>query len=260
MMNTHEFDRTAASLMEELPLVPAAPQLSEPHPPEAIIFDVEGTLVDSVLPTLCAWQDALSDHGFCFTTSELHRCSGLGTDGLLDALLPADARDAVREPIARRQQELYRSKYLDRVRAFDGVADALRDLKAAGVKIALATTCDRKLLDRYLSLMTCPAAVANAIVCRRKSSPELLETALRRLAVPASANVLAVGATPYNAQAAVRAGLTPAGVLTGYFARETLHAAGCRDVCETAVMLMRALAAGMPLGSDARHAPAGIAG
>src|SRR5262245_41080301 len=104
IMNLHQFKGdAAASLTERLPLVPAAPELSPPHLPEAIIFNVEGTLVDSVLPTLCAWQDALADHGFCFTTSELHRCSGLGAEEMLTALLPAPVHGTVREPIARRQ-------------------------------------------------------------------------------------------------------------------------------------------------------------
>jgi phosphoglycolate phosphatase-like HAD superfamily hydrolase len=265
-MNLHQFEgAAAANLTERLSLVPAAPELSPPHLPKAIIFEVEGTLVDSVLPALCAWQDALADHGFCFTTSELHRCSGLGAEEMLTALLPAPVHGAVREPIARRQQELYRGKYLDRVAPFDGVADALHDLKAAGVKIALATSCDRKLLDRYLSLLKCPASALDAIVCARDAArtrpdPAVLEAALSRLAMPASANVWAVGATPADAQAAMRAGLTPAGVLTGYFARETLHAAGCHDVCETAVMLMQALtAATMPLDAG-RAALADAAG
>src|ERR1700752_4785180 len=92
---------------------------------EAVVFDVDGTLVDSVLPTLCAWQDVLSDYGYCFTPAELHRWSGHAPGDMLAGLLPASVPVLVRKAIACRQREVYSAKYLHRVRAFGGAGELI---------------------------------------------------------------------------------------------------------------------------------------
>jgi phosphoglycolate phosphatase-like HAD superfamily hydrolase len=241
-----------AAVDHDAPLVPALPVGGFSQRPalgrvRAVILDVEGTLVDSVLPTLCAWQDVLSDHGYCFTTSELHRYSGLAAPDLLAAVLPPTVPDAVRRAIAVRQRDIYLAKYIARVRAFDGVGGLIRELAAEGFCIALATSCDRKLLNHYLALIDCPQDALDAIVCGKraipaKPDPRALELAVKRLSLPA-AQVVAVGDTPFDAQAAVRAGVQPIGVLTGYFSRPTLAAAGCCDVFDDAAALLRQLIA-----------------
>ena len=74
----------------------------------AVIFDVEGTLVDAALPTLRCWQETLFEFGFSFTTAELHRYSGLGGDEMLQQLLPA-AGKFERSRILNNQADRYRT-------------------------------------------------------------------------------------------------------------------------------------------------------
>jgi phosphoglycolate phosphatase-like HAD superfamily hydrolase len=208
----------------------------------AVIFDVEGTLVDSGFPTLLCWQEILRDYQFHFSTAELHHFSGLGSDDMLSCLLPADVAAATRKEMASRQEELYKAKYLPTVTILPGIPALIERLKAADIRVALATTSDRELLDHYLNIAGCTADLFDALACgsdadRTKPDPQLLHIALRRLSMRASPRTLGVGDTPYDAEAALACGLVPVGVLTGYFSRPDLIAAGCSAVCKDAAAL-----------------------
>jgi phosphoglycolate phosphatase-like HAD superfamily hydrolase len=208
----------------------------------AVIFDVEGTLVDSAFPTLLCWQEILREYQFDFSTAELHHFSGLGSDDLLSCLLPADVEAATRKEMASRQDELYKAKYLPTVTPLPGIPALIGRLKAANIQVALATTTDREMLDRYLSIAGCAADLFDALACgsdadRTKPDPQLLHIALRRLSLRASPRILGVGDTPYDAEAALACGVVPVGVLTGYFSRPDLVAAGCSAVCKDAAAL-----------------------
>jgi len=227
-------------------VVAAAPKTASASPElgrlQAVIFDVEGTLVDSMFPTLLCWQEILRDYAFDFSTAELHRFSGLGGDDMLSCLLPTGVSPTIRKEMVSRHDDRYKTKYLPTVTPLPGTAAMLEGLKAADLQIALATTCDRETLDPYLTLIGCPASLFDAIASgddadRTKPDPQLLNIALRRLSLRASPRILGVGDTPYDAEAAVSCGITPVGVLTGYFSRPDLVAAGCDTVCKDAVSL-----------------------
>jgi len=204
---------------------------------EAIIFDVEGTLVDSALPTLCSWQDVLCDYGYCFTTAELHRSYGLAPRDMLAVLLPTAVPDDVRKAIASTQREVYAAKYLHRVQAFRGARRLLAQIHASGMRVALTTSADPSTLYRYLALLEIGQGAIDAIVCGSGSSKSLLQRAVERLSSPPSKRIVAIGASPFDAQAAVQLGIGAVGVLTGHFSRAELCAAGCSEILENATSL-----------------------
>jgi phosphoglycolate phosphatase-like HAD superfamily hydrolase len=224
---------------------------------EAIIFDVEGTLVDSVLPTLCSWQDVLCDYGHCFTTGELHRTYGLPPRDMLAMLLPTAVPNDVRKAMASTQREVYAAKYLHRVQAFRGARRLLAQIHARGMRVALTTPADPSTLCRYLALLEIGQGGIDAIVCGSGSSKSLLQRAVERLSSPPSKQMIAIGASPFDAQIAVQLGIGAVGVLTGHFSRAELDAAGCSEILENAMSLFEigSLARLRARGSGCHQAP-----
>ena len=104
------------------------------------IFDVEGTLVDSVTQNLKSQQEALERFGHQVPYSTLQLYSGLDGDQTLQLVLP-EAEEPERKKILKAKGDIYEAKYLDEVRPFDGVRDVFRALVERGGKIALATDC-----------------------------------------------------------------------------------------------------------------------
>ena len=200
----------------------------------AFIFDVEGTLVDSVLPTLHSWCDALADFGFSFHTADLHQYSGLSGKDLLEKLLPREQVKEQGEWILAKQELRFRTDLLPQIHAFTGVRDLFVALRAAGNKLALATTCHPEELAHYRKCMNIDdlvdVVVTGEEVKRGRPHPDLLLTALRRLGLTHAGDAVAVGDTPYDAEAAFRARMRSVGMLSGLFPRADLLSAGCTAI------------------------------
>lgn len=210
---------------------------------EVFIFDVEGTLVDAMMPTLRCWRETLAHFGHELTLAELHRLAGMDGDEMLAELLPGVSR-AERKEIVEHEGKRFREEYLPHIRAFPGVADLMQELKRSGRKIALATDCQKDQLRHYFEVIGIRALI-DAIGCgddikRGKPAPDVVEVALRRVRAGRKSCVL-VGDTPYDAQAARKAGVVPIGVLTGHFAAHELEDAGCRAVLRDVAALRHAI-------------------
>src|SRR5882672_693877 len=193
------------------------------------IFDVEGTLVDSVRQNLQSLQECLADFGVTVPYERLQLYSGLDGNQTLQLVAPAlDAGE--RKKVLEAQGELYQAKYLTSVNAFPGVRDLFEALTTEGGRIALATDCKGPELKHYRSLLNVDDLI-DSVACgddveHGKPDPRLVGLALRKLRIPA-AQVVMIGDTPYDAEAAYGAGTAAAGLLTGGFAKEALAEAGC---------------------------------
>jgi phosphoglycolate phosphatase-like HAD superfamily hydrolase len=215
------------------------------------IFDVEGTLVDSVRQNLLSLQESLDDFGVTVPYNVLQLYSGLDGDQALQLVAPAlDA--AERKRLMEAKSKLYEAKYLQSVKAFTGVRDVFEALTKRGGRIALATDCKGPELKHYLSLLNVDDLI-DSMACgddveHGKPDPRLVGLALRKLRVPAGKAVM-IGDTPYDAEAAVGAGTAAAGLLTGGFAREALTEAGCFVVAGDFGDLLTCLENGSPRGS-----------
>src|SRR5262249_9219587 len=129
------------------PLLPSALQ--------AVVFDVEGTLVDAVLPTLRCWQETLAEFGLSFTTAELHQYSGLGSDEMPDHLRPVAAAKVERARVLRSHADRYRAHYLPNVVAFPGGRELLEALRDGGIRVIVASSCAKDELAHYLEIAHC---------------------------------------------------------------------------------------------------------
>jgi HAD superfamily hydrolase (TIGR01549 family) len=193
------------------------------------VFDVEGTLVDSVRQNLLSLQDALADFGVTASYELLQLYSGLDGDQTLQLVAP-NLDGGERKKVLEAQSRRYETNYLESVEAFPRVRDVFEALTRGGGRIALATDCKGPELKHYLSLLKVSDLI-DSMACgddveHGKPDPRLVGLALRKLAVPASQAVM-IGDTPYDAEAARGAGTAAAGLLTGGFAKEALAEAGC---------------------------------
>lgn len=207
------------------------------------IFDVEGTLVDSVLPSLNCWCQTLAEFGFSFRTADLHRYSGMDGREMLEQLLPQHPE--MHEFILNKYNWRFRNEVLPTIRAVPGARELLATLKRRGAKIALATNCDAAELAHYRTRLGADESVDTAVsgndVRRGKPHPDAIVAALKQLGTEPSEAVF-VGDTPYDAEAARQAHVRSFGVLTGHFPRAELLGAGCSAIFLDPKSLSQALA------------------
>ena len=196
---------------------------------DGVIFDVDGTLVDSVDLHAEAWRQTLAAHGFDLPFDRIRGQIGKGGDQLMPALLPRSVVERDGEAIEAERGRLFKADYLHRVQPFPGVADLFRHVLAQGQRIALGSSGKPEEVDHYKRLLGIDgldlAQTTSADAERSKPHPDIFEAALRAVGLPASA-VAAVGDSPFDATAACRAGITPLGVRCGGFPDEALTEAG----------------------------------
>jgi phosphoglycolate phosphatase-like HAD superfamily hydrolase len=222
------------------------------------VFDVEGTLVDAVMPTLRCWRETLEGFGHDLSLAELHRLTGMDASEMLAQLLPGTSKPE-REDMMERQGERFREEYLPHIPAFPGVRPLFEALKRQDRKIALATDCKKEQLQHYFAVTQIEDLV-DAIGCGEdvrhgKPHPDLVEVALRRVKAGRKPAVM-IGDTPFDAAAARKAGIQAVGVLTGHFSEHALRDAGCDAVFRDIAALREAVAHNAQGAGAATAAPA----
>jgi phosphoglycolate phosphatase-like HAD superfamily hydrolase len=201
--------------------------------PSAVIFDVEGTLIDCVPLILESWRRTLLAAGHSFTIAELQAYSGMDGDWMLEQLLPTVDAD-VRQKLLKVHGDEYRAGFIHQAQPFGGLRDLFEQLKGREIAIGIATTCKKDELTIYDERMKV-VELADAVVCGEtvkhgKPDSALLEECLRSLKVASPGAALGVGDTPFDARAGRALGLDCAGVLTGGFSTTTLRDAGYKYV------------------------------
>jgi HAD superfamily hydrolase (TIGR01549 family) len=196
----------------------------------AAIFDVDGTLVDSVDLHAKAWHEAFEKFGHNVSFQEARSQIGKGGDQLLPVFLsPADVHDHGEELVEWRGKH-FKRHYLPMVRPFLAVPELMQRVHAAGLKIAVASSAKRGELDAYLDIARITSfidvATSGEDAEQSKPAPDIFQIALHKLGIGASAS-LAIGDTSYDAEAAGRAGISTIGFLNGGFPESDLIQARC---------------------------------
>ncbi len=198
---------------------------------KAAIFDIDGTLLDSVDHHAEAWVAAFRHFGVETDFTRVRGQIGKGGDELMPVFLSkAQLRDAG-EAIEAYRSDLFKRAYRDRVKPFPGVRALFERLRADGTTIALASSGKRSEVDHYQAVLDVEdlvdAATSSDDAERSKPHPDIFQAALKRLDGLDRAEIVVVGDTPYDAQAAGKAGLATVGVLCGGFPEADLRQAGC---------------------------------
>lgn len=196
---------------------------------QAYVFDIEGTLIDTALPTLNLWRETLAEFGFSFTTADLHRCSGLSRQDMLSRLLATEQDNEIAEFVLNKFQNRYRNEMVPNLRTLPGARALLAKLRSRGIKVALTTAADGEELAQYRGLLKADDCV-DAFICQTDEAAsdfDRVTTALDRLGMTKPDDAIYVGDTPYDAEVASAACVRSFGLLSGHFARADLLEAGC---------------------------------
>jgi HAD superfamily hydrolase (TIGR01509 family) len=198
---------------------------------KALIFDVDGTLVDTVDLHALAWQEAFQHFGHSIPFERIRSQIGKGGDQLMPVFLSKEEVERRGKEIEQYRNDLFKRKYFPQARAFPMVRELFQHIRACGQKIALASSCKRDELEDYKKLAhiedLVDAATTSDDADKSKPHPDIFQAVVKRLPGIASSEAIAVGDTPYDAEAAGKIGLRTIGVLCGGFPEEQLRAAGC---------------------------------
>lgn len=211
--------------------------------PTAVLFDVDGTLVDSNYLHAVCWWEAFTQAGHDVPMAAIHRAVGMGSDQLLDALLPADRDPNGDDPIRAAHGALY-ATYWSRQRPLPGAADLLRACKERGLRVVLASSADKREFAALRAALQADdaidAATSSADVEHSKPAPDLVRIALDKAGVRPDAAVF-VGDTVWDVQACATADVPCIGLLSGGISRAELLAAGAAEVYDGPAELLAAL-------------------
>jgi HAD superfamily hydrolase (TIGR01549 family) len=201
--------------------------------PLAAIFDLDGTLLDSVDLHAMAWHEAIAAFGHDVSFEQARSQIGKGGDKLIPVFLsPDEQRDHGKELEAWRSKR-FSDNYLPLIRPFSAVPDLLQRVREAGLRLGVASSAKREELERYLHIADISHLVdettSSEDVQQSKPAPDVFEAVLAKLKVDAE-DAIAVGDTPYDAEAAGKAGVSAVGVLCGGFNENDLRKAGCIEV------------------------------
>jgi HAD superfamily hydrolase (TIGR01509 family) len=209
-----------------------------------VLFDVDGTLVDTNYLHVVAWADAFRSRGHRVVMSDIHPLIGQGSDRLVESLLgEADAS------LADLHSDIYGARLPD-VQPLPGAADLLRRTKAEGLRVVLATSAASDEADMLCKILGVADIVdtltTNDDADSSKPAPDIVEAALSAAGLKADDCVF-VGDSVWDVQAAQRAGMDCVCVLTGGVPDAVLRSAGAIAVYPGAAALLEDFT-GSPLG------------
>lgn len=209
---------------------------------KGFVFDIDGTLVDSVDLHARAWQEAFGHFGWEIPFEDIRSQIGKGGDQLMPAFLPREVVERRGEEIADWRAERFHREYLPRVRPFPKVRELFERIKADGKRIAIASSAKAGEVEHYKEIMRAgdvvDAQTSADDVEKSKPHPDIFLVALRKLRLGPEEAVV-IGDSPYDAMAASRIGAPVIGVLCGGFPESALRAAGCRVIYRDPADLLR---------------------
>lgn len=204
------------------------------YPLTAVIFDIDGTLTDSVDIHAMAWHEALRHFGHEISYDKVKRQIGKGGDQLLQTLLSRLEYQDHGEKLDDFRGQLFKRKYMKLIRPLSMVPELFRRIRELDIKIVLASSAKRDEVQEYEKLLQIEGLVEHETSAddaeRSKPHPDIFVAAMKRLGNPPAEQVLAVGDTPYDAQATAGISVACIGVTSGGWSREELCAAGCIQV------------------------------
>jgi HAD superfamily hydrolase (TIGR01509 family) len=211
----------------------------------ALIFDLDGTLVDTVYAHVFAWQRALAEEGMPIDGWRIHRRIGMSGGLFTRAVAREVGRELSQEEteaIQARHGAMFRELMPDR-RPLPGAVRLLADLRARGIVHGIATSGGRPDIDSSLEALEIPddmVVINRGDVARAKPAPDLFLACATRLGVP-PADCYVVGDAVWDLLAARRAGMLSIGLLSGGYGVDELLQAGAYRVYADAADLHASL-------------------
>jgi phosphoglycolate phosphatase-like HAD superfamily hydrolase len=205
----------------------------------AVILDVDGTLVDSNDAHAQAWVEAFAESGITVDYDHVRRAIGMGGDKLMPYVAGISESAPKGKRISDRRGEIFRTTYLPAVRALPGARELLERFIADGFVLSVASSAAEEelqpLLERGGVADLIPHRTSSDDASRSKPDPDIVRAALQQAAV-APGEAIMLGDTPYDVEAAQRAGIAIVGLECGGWSRDAL--AGAIEVYRDPVDLL----------------------
>lgn len=199
-----------------------------------VLFDVDGTLIDSSYIHTIAWWGAFREHGYDIPMASIHHYVGMGGDRLVDSLLP-EGRDRSADPEVMASHGALYASHWPALRAFKGAKDLLAQCHAGGLAVALASSARKKDLAVMGSVLDADAFIDSATSANdakeSKPAPDILVAALDAIGVEA-ADAVFIGDAVWDMLAAGALGIPAIGVTCGGVSAAELREAGAVEVYE----------------------------
>jgi HAD superfamily hydrolase (TIGR01509 family) len=209
---------------------------------QAVLFDMDGTLVNSNELHASAWAEVLERFGHEITAEKVWPLIGKGGDKLLPELTGIEATSDEGQRISDARTKTFIEHYAPRIKAFPKVRELLQALEAQGKKIIIATSANKDELRAILQasgLQDCFPAMTSADDAEQsKPDPDIIHAALKKVGVSAGHAVM-IGDTPYDIEAAQKAGVSIIAFRSGGWSDEDFE--GATAVCEGAEELLTEL-------------------
>jgi HAD superfamily hydrolase (TIGR01509 family) len=207
--------------------------------PPAVIFDVDGTLVDSNYLHTLAWARGFREAGETVSMSAIHRLIGMGSDQLVEELVNHGSDEASDGHTAQFE------KLMPELEPFPGAAEILNEVHKRGAKVVLASSASENELEAMLEAIrpvegSIDHMVKKDDVEESKPAPDIFTAAIEAGGLDPAVSVV-VGDTVWDIEAAKKCDLRVIGVLTGGISRQELEEAGAVAVYEDVAELLREL-------------------
>lgn len=202
-----------------------------------VIFDVDGTLVDSVDLHARCWQEAFARYGRQISFSRLRAQIGKGGDQLIPHFFSEEEVERYGEELDSFRSELFEERYLSKVQPFPGVKALFERIRADGLRIVLASSARESEIDHYIELLGVRGLIESRTTSddaeRSKPYPDIFQAAMRSLGIESAEEAVVVGDSPFDVEAAGRLSLPTICVRCGGFDEADLRRAGCARFFES---------------------------
>ena len=197
---------------------------------KAVIFDIDGTLVDSVDLHAQAWQEALRKYGHDVGFEEVRQQIGKGGDQLIPVFLSPEQQKQYGEQLEQDRSEIWKSKYMQSVQPFPRVRELVQRILDDGKQVALASSAKADELEFYKRRARIDDLVKKETSSddaqRSKPYHDIFQAAMAKLQGVSASEAVVIGDSPYDAEAAGKIAIRSIGVLSGGFPEEQLRSAG----------------------------------
>jgi HAD superfamily hydrolase (TIGR01509 family) len=188
------------------------------RPFKAVLFDVDGTLVDSNDAHADAWVKAFSKHGVVVDWGKVRRCIGMGGDKLMPEVSGLDEDSPQGSKIADARREIFKRDFLPRIKPLRDAAKLVAVVKALGYTAVAASSAQKAELTPLLAIAGADwlmdAKTSSDDAEESKPEPDIVLAALKR-AKATAADAIMIGDTPYDVEAAGKAGVPIVGFRSG---------------------------------------------